>query len=259
MAEPFPFESMKLFAPISAAPDDATKARDLRRPRRSGPRSARRWPAAQAGRSAAAGSAPSCRGSRPTPPRGHQRGRAGAARAGVDPSDLVLDLALESDLGARFRMAVLNFDEDEVEMLLTDPHTMLGPLRRRGPRQPAVRLRASPPTCCRAGCASARPSPSRTRCASSPPSRPRSSASPTGACWPSGGPADVVVFDPDTVGCSDLRRVHDQPAGADRLVADAIGIDAVMVNGVVDPPRRCRRGRPGRSAPRPPAAQRLGR
>ena len=49
-----------------------------------------------------------------------------AAERGVDPTDLVLDLALESDLDARFRMAVLNYDEDEVEGLLTDPHTMLG-------------------------------------------------------------------------------------------------------------------------------------
>ena len=46
-------------------------------------------------------------------------------------------------------------------------------------------------------------------------------------------PADVVVFDAATVGCSDLRRVDDQPAGADRLIADASGIGAVMVNGVV--------------------------
>ena len=38
----------------------------------------------------------------------------------------MLDLALEADLDARFRMAVLNYDEDEVEVLLTDPHTMLG-------------------------------------------------------------------------------------------------------------------------------------
>ena len=43
----------------------------------------------------------------------------------------------------------------------------------------------------------------------------------------------MVVFDPDTVGCSRLRRVNDQPAGADRLVADATGIDAVIVNGMV--------------------------
>ena len=48
-----------------------------------------------------------------------------------------------------------------------------------------------------------------------------------------GRAADVVVFDPDTVGASRLRRVRDLPAGADRLVADATGIDAVIVNGQI--------------------------
>jgi N-acyl-D-aspartate/D-glutamate deacylase len=48
-----------------------------------------------------------------------------------------------------------------------------------------------------------------------------------------GLPADVTVFDPDTVGCSPLRRVYDLPAGADRLVSDATGVRAVIVNGVV--------------------------
>ncbi len=45
--------------------------------------------------------------------------------------------------------------------------------------------------------------------------------------------ADVTIFDPETVGCAPLRRVRDFPAGADRLVADARGIRAVIVNGVV--------------------------
>jgi N-acyl-D-aspartate/D-glutamate deacylase len=44
--------------------------------------------------------------------------------------------------------------------------------------------------------------------------------------------ADVTVFDPDRVGCSALRRVHDLPGGGDRLVSDATGIEAVIVNGV---------------------------
>ena len=46
-------------------------------------------------------------------------------------------------------------------------------------------------------------------------------------------PGDVTIFDPATVGCSPLRRVHDFPAGADRLVSDATGIHAVVVNGAV--------------------------
>ena len=45
--------------------------------------------------------------------------------------------------------------------------------------------------------------------------------------------ADVVVFDAKTVGASQLRRVHDLPAGGDRLIADAHGIGAVIVNGRV--------------------------
>ena len=44
---------------------------------------------------------------------------------------------------------------------------------------------------------------------------------------------DVTIFDPDKVGASKLRRVYDLPANQDRLVADAEGIDAVIVNGTV--------------------------
>jgi N-acyl-D-aspartate/D-glutamate deacylase len=44
---------------------------------------------------------------------------------------------------------------------------------------------------------------------------------------------DVTVFDPETVDCTSLRRVYDFPARADRLVADATGIRAVFVNGVL--------------------------
>jgi N-acyl-D-aspartate/D-glutamate deacylase len=43
--------------------------------------------------------------------------------------------------------------------------------------------------------------------------------------------ADLAVFDPDTVGCSKLRRVNDLPGGGDRLIADAVGMRAVVVNG----------------------------
>jgi N-acyl-D-aspartate/D-glutamate deacylase len=60
--------------------------------------------------------------------------------------------------------------------------------------------------------------------------------------------ADVVVFDSATVGASKLRRVHDLPAGADRLVADASGIEAVIVNGTIV-------RRAGRDAVAPDGAQ----
>jgi N-acyl-D-aspartate/D-glutamate deacylase len=48
-----------------------------------------------------------------------------------------------------------------------------------------------------------------------------------------GRPADIVVFDPGTVGASALERVTDQPAGAERLISRARGIEAVIVNGIL--------------------------
>jgi N-acyl-D-aspartate/D-glutamate deacylase len=48
-----------------------------------------------------------------------------------------------------------------------------------------------------------------------------------------GKPADVVVFDASEVGHLGKRRVYDLPGGADRLISDAKGIDAVVVNGTV--------------------------
>jgi N-acyl-D-aspartate/D-glutamate deacylase len=45
--------------------------------------------------------------------------------------------------------------------------------------------------------------------------------------------ADLVAFDPDTVGYERAERVHDLPAGADRLVARSRGIHATWVNGML--------------------------
>ena len=169
----------------------------------------------------------------PPDPKLEERGMVEVARArGVDPTDLMFDLALETDLKARFRMSVVNFDEDEVAELLTNPVTMLG-LSDAGAHasqlcdacfsthllghwvrekktltlEQAVRMLTS-------------------RVADVMGITDRGRLAP-------GLAADVTVFDPDTVGCSSLRRVHDLPGGTERLVADAFGVNAVVVNGVV--------------------------
>jgi N-acyl-D-amino-acid deacylase len=45
--------------------------------------------------------------------------------------------------------------------------------------------------------------------------------------------ADLVLFDPDRVGTTRVRYVRDQPANGTRLVTDAVGVVASVVNGVV--------------------------
>jgi N-acyl-D-aspartate/D-glutamate deacylase len=44
--------------------------------------------------------------------------------------------------------------------------------------------------------------------------------------------ADLFVFDPDTVGSEPATLVNDLPGGSPRLIADAIGVVRVLVNGV---------------------------
>ena len=47
-----------------------------------------------------------------------------------------------------------------------------------------------------------------------------------GAC------ADLLLFDPQAVGVSNLRRVGDLPGGGRRMIRDATGVHGVWVNGV---------------------------
>lgn len=155
-----------------------------------------------------------------------------AAERGVDPSDLAFDLSLGNELRTRFRIPVANRDEEELQKLLTDPITVLGLsdagahasqlcdacfstyllkhwVREKGvlSLEEGVRMLSSRP-------AEVFNIKDRGRLAV-------------------GMPADLVVFDPDTVGDGKLERVYDLPAGEDRLISRAAGIDAVVVNGVL--------------------------
>jgi len=46
-----------------------------------------------------------------------------------------------------------------------------------------------------------------------------------------GARADVVVFDPDKIGAGDITEIHDLPGDSKRLVAPALGVKRVIVNG----------------------------
>jgi N-acyl-D-amino-acid deacylase len=224
---PFPLESLSLFQPVSKADFEGKKRlyadpdfRERFRNREGGGGLTVRWEHTVI---AECGSDPSL---------AERNVAEVAAERGVHPVDLVLDLSLATELEARFRTALTNIDEDAVAELLTHPATMLG-LSDAGAHasqlcdacapthllshwvrdkqvltlEQAVRLLT-------------------TRSAEVFGIHDRGRLLP-------GLAADVTVFDPQTVGCSPLRRVHDLPAGADRLVSEATGIEALIVNGQI--------------------------
>lgn len=225
--EPFIFEALSLFKPVSAADLDG-KMRIYADPefRRAFRERADRPRAGIAGKWDRTWIA-WC----PTDPALEERTVAAvAAERGAHPVDVALDLALASKLEARFRVAVFNDEEDEVAELLAEPAAVLGLsdagahasqlcdacfstyllgrwVREKGTftLEQAVRMLTSRPA-------------------------EVFGITDRGRLAP-GLAADAVVFDPATVAAGRLRRVHDLPAGGDRLVADAVGIEALVVNG----------------------------
>ena len=155
-----------------------------------------------------------------------------AAERNMDPIDLALDLALASNLEARFRMPVANHNEDEVEPLLKSDCTVLG-LSDAGAHASQL-CDACQPTFFLGRWV-------REKKAFSLEEAIRMLTSRTAEVMgitdrgrlALGNPADVVIFDPATVGDQPLQRVYDFPAGADRLISEATGIANVIVNGVV--------------------------
>ena len=154
-----------------------------------------------------------------------------AAQRRVDPTDLLLDLALEDQLATRFKMVFGNDDDALLARLLHDDRTLLALsdagahanqlcdacysthllghwVRETGTltlEQAVWRLTGQP---------------ARTF-----------GLSDRGRIMP-GNAADLVAFDPNTVGTTAIERVWDLPAGADRLLIRSTGIEHVWVNGV---------------------------
>jgi len=151
---------------------------------------------------------------------------------GVNPVDLMLDIALATRLEARFRMAVFNHDEKDVGELLADRNTVIG-LSDAGAHASQL-CDACTPTYLLGRWVREKGAIALEEAVRMLTARPAEVFGITDrGRLTAGMPADVVIFNPATVGAGRLRRVHDMPAGADRLVSDASGIEAVIVNGTV--------------------------
>lgn len=150
--------------------------------------------------------------------------------AGKHPFDFLLDLALEEDLDTVFTATLLNSDEDAVGRMMLDRHSLISLsdagahltflcdagfglhlygywVRQRGimTLQEAVRKVTSQPA-------------------------QLFGLQNRGGIAP-GMHADLMLFDPATVGRGPSRRVHDLPAGASRLTTPSTGLHGVWVNG----------------------------
>lgn len=157
-----------------------------------------------------------------------------AEKQGKDAVDYILDLSLETDFKSRFRMDALNHDEDEVAEILdhADKEAVIG-LSDAGAHASQlcdacfsthllghwVRDKQLMPLERAIHILTQRPA--------------EIFGIKDRGVLAKGRPADVVVFDPATIGAGTLKRVHDLPSGAERLISDAFGISAVVVNGVV--------------------------
>jgi N-acyl-D-aspartate/D-glutamate deacylase len=155
-----------------------------------------------------------------------------ADESGRDPVDVVLDLALDADLEMRILQDVINYDRDDIEQLLKDPNTMIG-LSDAGAHASQL-CDAKYSTEFLATFVRERKSFELEDAIHMLTQRPAQIFGITDrGTLEVGKPADVVVFDPDEVGHLGKRRVYDLPGGADRLISDAKGINAVVVNGTV--------------------------
>ncbi len=153
-----------------------------------------------------------------------------AAQAGKHPFDFALDLALEENLDTLFTATLLNSDDDAVGRMMLDPNSMISLSdagahltflcdagfglhllgywvreRKLMTLQEAIRRITS-------------------EAAQIFGIKERGSIKP-------GMHADLLLFDPQTVGRQRARRVFDLPAGASRLTTPAIGVHGVWVNG----------------------------
>ncbi|HEX4493344.1 MAG TPA: amidohydrolase family protein [Acidimicrobiia bacterium] len=155
-----------------------------------------------------------------------------AREQGVEPVDVLLDTAIAEDFATQFSTLMRNTDDDEIGRMLAHPLARIGAsdagahvlsntdsayavwtlqhwCRERGvlTLERAVQMLT-------ADQADLLGMPERGRIAV-------------------GQVADLVLFDPDRIARTGVRFVADQPAGGRRLVSEATGVAASVVNGVV--------------------------
>ena len=155
-----------------------------------------------------------------------------ARERGVHPVDLVLDISLQTNFETRFSFAMLNDDEAAVGEILADENTVIG-LSDAGAHASQL-------------CDACYATDFLGRWVRDKGLLSLEEGVRRLTSWPAdvlglsdrgrlkeGNPADLVIFDADTIGASKLKRIYDLPAGADRLVSEAVGVDSVIVNGTI--------------------------
>lgn len=227
--DPFPFEALSVFRPIAAA-DAAGKTKIYADPAF---RAAVKEKMAAIRPSFQHAWANSIISVCPPHPEYEERTvSAVAAELGVDSIDLGFDLALASALETRFRMPVANTNEADVAELLANKNAVIG-LSDAGAHASQL-CDACLPTYLLGRWVREKQAMSFEEAIRMLTSRPAEvfRIADRGTLKV-GAPADVLVIDPQTVHAGKLERIYDQPAGQDRLIVQASGIDAVVVNGVL--------------------------
>jgi len=154
-----------------------------------------------------------------------------AAERGTTPFDVMLDLALSDGMATRFRIVLDNDGDGEIAELLADQRTLLG-LSDAGAHASQL-CDACFSTHLLGHWVRERKAITLEEAVWRLTGHPhRAFRIPQRGLVREGFHADLVAFDPDTVGCTPVERVHDQPGGADRLVVRSTGVEHTWVNGV---------------------------
>lgn len=169
-----------------------------------------------------------------------------AREAGKDPLDFMFDLAIAENLDTVFTATLLNSDEDAVGRMLNHPNSLVS-LSDAGAHltffnDAAFGLHLMGHWARDLGKMSMAEAVRRLTFQSAQAYGIRERG-----LLKAGYAADLLLFDPATVGRGPKRRVHDLPGGAARLHTDAVGVHGVWVNGVqvADAHGRLESGQPG--------------